>query len=293
MIADLTHDGETRHRRQRRAWAAAATSTSSHSTQPRAPSFAELGEPAEERWIELEMKLMADAALVGVPSAGKILADLQALRRTSQDRRLSVHDARAQPGRGALPTTYSFVGCRHPRPDRGRGTRASGLGHEFLRHIERTALIVHVVDLTGGFEGRDPLEDYEIINRELALYADELAGPSAHRRGQQDRRPRHRGGSRTTAALAERAESEELHRARRRGDELRRLARIAPQALSRSAPLTGEGVDAPQGRHRRPKVHRAARAGAPRTWPPPRSSTTRCGSTSAEKRDKCLRGRGS
>ena len=50
-----------------------------------------------------------------------------------------------------------------------------GLGHEFLRHIERTALIVHVVDLTGDYEGRDPLEDYDIINRELALYADELA----------------------------------------------------------------------------------------------------------------------
>ena len=50
-----------------------------------------------------------------------------------------------------------------------------GLGHEFLRHIERTALIVHVIDMTGGYEGRDPVEDYRIINRELALYADELA----------------------------------------------------------------------------------------------------------------------
>ena len=50
-----------------------------------------------------------------------------------------------------------------------------GLGHEFLRHIERTALIVHVVDLTGDWEGRDPLDDYKIINNELALYADELA----------------------------------------------------------------------------------------------------------------------
>lgn len=50
-----------------------------------------------------------------------------------------------------------------------------GLGHEFLRHIERSALIVHVVDLTGGYEGRDPVEDYRIINNELKLYAPELA----------------------------------------------------------------------------------------------------------------------
>ena len=53
--------------------------------------------------------------------------------------------------------------------------QGKGLGHEFLRHIERTALIVHVVDMTGGYEGRDPVEDYRIINNELAMYADELA----------------------------------------------------------------------------------------------------------------------
>ena len=56
-----------------------------------------------------------------------------------------------------------------------RQAEGKGLGHEFLRHVERTALILHVVDLTGGFEGRDPVEDYEIIKRELALYAPELA----------------------------------------------------------------------------------------------------------------------
>ena len=60
--------------------------------------------------------------------------------------------------------------------DRIEGAHAGkGLGHEFLRHIERSAIILHVVDLTGGYEGRDPVEDYEIIKRELELYAPELA----------------------------------------------------------------------------------------------------------------------
>ena len=117
---------------------------------------------------------MADAALVGMPSAGKSLAHREDERGAPEDRRLPVHHARAEPGRGALgrltasswPTSPGLIEGAHE----GRG-----LGHEFLRHIERTALIVHVVDLTGDYEGRDPLEDYDIINRELALYADELA----------------------------------------------------------------------------------------------------------------------
>lgn len=140
----------------------------------RAPAFAEKGEPAQEHWIELEMKLMADAALVGMPSVGKssIIARISAARPkiaeypfTTLVPNLGV--ARARDGR-------SFVCADVPGLIEG-ASEGKGLGHEFLRHIERTALILHVVDLTGGFEGRDAVEDYRAINAELAAYASELA----------------------------------------------------------------------------------------------------------------------
>ena len=141
LIADLTHDGE----RITVALGGVGGRGNVHfvTSTRRAPAFAELGEPSQEQWVELEMKLMADAALVGMPSAGK----------SSLISKISA----ARPKIGDYPFT------------------TLGLGHEFLRHIERTALIVHVVDLTGDYEGRDPLNDYEVINRELELYASDLA----------------------------------------------------------------------------------------------------------------------
>ncbi|MBP5313666.1 MAG: GTPase ObgE [Eggerthellaceae bacterium] len=138
----------------------------------RAPAFAELGEPAIERWIELEMKLMADAAIVGVPSAGKssLIAKISAARPKIADYPFTT----LVPNLGvATSGDYSFVVADVPGLIEG-AHEGKGLGHEFLRHIERTALIIHVVDLTGGYEGRDPLSDYDIINNELALYASEL-----------------------------------------------------------------------------------------------------------------------
>ena len=99
LIADLTHDGErvivAEGGHGGRGNIHFVTSTR------RAPAFAELGEPAQECWIELEMKLMADAALVGVPSAGKKLAHRPHERRAPQNRRLSVHHACSEPGRCA------------------------------------------------------------------------------------------------------------------------------------------------------------------------------------------------
>ncbi len=169
-IADLTHDGESvivaRGGNGGRGNIHFVTSTR------RAPAFAELGEPAEEEWIELEMKLMADAALVGMPSAGK----------SSLISRISA----ARPKIGNYPFTtlvpnlgvatsgdYSFVVADVPGLIEG-ASEGRGLGHEFLRHIERTALIVHIVDLTGDWEGRDPLNDYKVINNELEKYREEL-----------------------------------------------------------------------------------------------------------------------
>lgn len=171
LIADLTHDGE----RVTVAEGGMGGRGNIHFVTPtrRAPAFAELGEPSQERWIELEMKLMADAALVGMPSAGKssLIAKMSAARPKIADYPFTT----LVPNLGvARSGDYSFVAADIPGLIEG-AHEGRGLGHEFLRHIERTALIVHVVDLTGDYEGRDPLEDYDIINRELALYADELA----------------------------------------------------------------------------------------------------------------------
>ena len=140
----------------------------------RAPAFAEKGEPALEHWIELEMKLMADAALVGMPSVGKssIIARISAARPKVADYPFTT----LVPNLGVARATsgQSFVAADVPGLIEG-ASEGKGLGHQFLRHIERTALIMHVVDVTGGYEGRDVIEDYVTINAELAAYASELA----------------------------------------------------------------------------------------------------------------------
>ena len=140
----------------------------------RAPAFAEKGEPALEHWIELEMKLMADAALVGMPSVGKssIIARISAARPKVADYPFTT----LVPNLGVARATsgQSFVAADVPGLIEG-ASEGKGLGHQFLRHIERTALIMHVVDVTGGYEGRDVIEDYTTINAELAAYASELA----------------------------------------------------------------------------------------------------------------------
>ena len=139
----------------------------------RAPAFAELGEPSEERWVELEMKLLADAALVGMPSVGKssLIARMSAARPKIADYPFTT----LVPNLGVVRAGgRSFVVADVPGLIEG-ASEGKGLGHEFLRHIERTALIIHVVDLTGSYESRDPLDDYDIINKELELHAAELA----------------------------------------------------------------------------------------------------------------------
>lgn len=139
----------------------------------RAPSFAELGEPGEERWIELELKLLADAALVGLPSVGKssLIARMSAARPKIADYPFTT----LVPNLGVVSSgERSFVVADVPGLIEG-ASEGAGLGHAFLRHIERTALILHVLDLTGSYEGRDPLEDRAVIDAELAAHAAELA----------------------------------------------------------------------------------------------------------------------
>ena len=232
LIADLTHDGE----QVTVALGGVGGRGNTHfvTSTRRAPAFAELGEPSQEQWIELEMKLMADAALVGMPSAGKssLIAKISAARPKIGDYPFTT----LTPNLGvATSGDYSFVVADVPGLIEG-AHEGRGLGHEFLRHIERTALIVHVVDLTGDYEGRDPLNDYEVINRELALYADELAN-----------RPRIvvankidvEGTEEVCRKLAERVREDSIAAAG--GDEFAKSP-IDPKLYCISA-LTGKGVD--------------------------------------------------
>jgi GTPase len=138
----------------------------------RAPTWAELGEPSEERWVTLELKLMADAALVGVPSAGKssLIARMSAARPKVADYPFTT----LVPNLGvAKAGSRSFVVADVPGLIEG-AHEGAGLGHAFLRHIERSALILHVIDLSGGWEGRDPVRDGEIIDHELTMHDSDL-----------------------------------------------------------------------------------------------------------------------
>ena len=232
LIADLTHDGE----RVTVAEGGMGGRGNIHFVTPtrRAPAFAELGEPSQERWIELEMKLMADAALVGMPSAGKssLIAKMSAARPKIADYPFTT----LVPNLGvARSGDYSFVVADIPGLIEG-AHEGRGLGHEFLRHIERTALIVHVVDLTGDYEGRDPLEDYDIINRELALYADELAARPRIVVANKIDVP---GVEEVADRLAERVREDSIAAAG--GDEFA-SSPVDPK-LYRISALTGEGVD--------------------------------------------------
>ena len=116
---------------------------------------------------------MADAALVGMPSVGKssLIARMSAARPKIADYPFTT----LIPNLGMVRAgDYSYVVADVPGLIEG-ASDGRGLGHQFLRHIERTALIMHVIDITGSFEGRDPLEDYRVINEELRAYASELA----------------------------------------------------------------------------------------------------------------------
>lgn len=200
----------------------------------RAPGFALLGEPGEERDVILELKSIADVALVGFPSAGK--SSLIAAMSSAKPKIADYPFTTLVPNLGvARSGDYSFVVADIPGLIEG-AHEGRGLGHEFLRHIERTALIVHVVDLTGDYEGRDPLEDYDIINRELALYADELAARPRIVVANKIDVP---GVEEVADRLAERVREDSIAAAG--GDEFA-PSPVDPK-LYRISALTGEGVD--------------------------------------------------
>lgn len=137
-----------------------------------APHFSQAGERTEEHTVLLELKTIADVGLVGYPNVGKstVLSVISAAR----PKIASYHFTTLSPNLGMVKVyDDSFVVADIPGLIDG-ASEGAGLGHDFLRHIERTRLLVHVIDASGS-EGRDPVEDYKAINRELAGYGEALA----------------------------------------------------------------------------------------------------------------------
>jgi GTP-binding protein len=136
------------------------------------PRIAELGEPGEVHEMELELKILADVGLVGFPNAGK--STLLAVISAARPKIAPYPFTTLQPNLGVVAVgDYSFIAADIPGLIEG-AHRGAGLGFDFLRHVERTRLLIHVVD-AAGVDGRDPLADYHQINAELRQYRPELA----------------------------------------------------------------------------------------------------------------------
>ena len=137
------------------------------------PRFAKPGVPGESAEIRMELKLLADVGLVGFPNVGK--SSLISVVSEAKPEIANYHFTTITPVLGVVRVEEgtSFVMADIPGIIEG-ASEGVGLGHEFLRHIERCRLLVHVVDVSGS-EGRDPLGDFETINRELAAFSPELA----------------------------------------------------------------------------------------------------------------------
>ena len=137
------------------------------------PMFAKNGTKGEEREVILELKMLADVGLIGYPSVGKssILARISAAKPKIAD----YHFTTLSPNLGVVSTggEGGFVAADIPGLIEGAADGA-GLGHAFLRHVDRCRLLLHVVDISCT-EGRDPIEDIKLINRELARYSEALA----------------------------------------------------------------------------------------------------------------------
>lgn len=138
-----------------------------------APNFAQKGEKTEPHTLILELKVIADVGIIGFPNVGKstMLSKISAAR----PKIANYHFTTLSPNLGVVKYyDNSFVAADIPGLIEG-ASQGAGLGHDFLRHIERTRMLLHVVDIS-GVEGRDPVSDFEKINAELKNYSEVLAG---------------------------------------------------------------------------------------------------------------------
>ncbi len=137
-----------------------------------APNFSENGEPGEEKILKVELKLLADVGLVGLPSVGKSTFLSKVTKATPKI--ADYHFTTLSPNLGVVKTidNRSFVIADLPGLIEG-ASEGVGLGDKFLRHIERTKVIAHIIDMS-GIEGRDPYEDYLVINKELGKFSPKL-----------------------------------------------------------------------------------------------------------------------
>lgn len=137
-----------------------------------APNFAELGKKGERREIVLELKLIADIGLIGFPNVGK--STILSILSKAKPEIANYHFTTLKPNLGVVDVDglNSFVLADIPGIIEG-ASEGIGLGHDFLRHIERTGILAHVIDIS-GFEGRDPIEDYYTIREELKAYNKKL-----------------------------------------------------------------------------------------------------------------------
>ena len=171
LLADLAEEGQrvlvARGGRGGRGNAQFVSSTN------RAPRRTEPGEPGEEKFLHLELKLLADVGLVGFPNAGKstLISRVSAARPKVADYPFTT----LQPNLGVvrLSDDRSFVVADVPGLIKG-AHEGHGLGDRFLRHVERTKVLVHLVDVSGA-SGRDPVEDFDTIQNELQLFGQQLA----------------------------------------------------------------------------------------------------------------------
>lgn len=170
IMADLSHEGDTyvvcRGGKGGKGNAKYATPTR------QAPQFAEPGMPGEERFIVLELKLLADVGLLGFPNVGK--STLLSMVSKARPKIANYHFTTLKPNLGVVSMTgiQNFVIADIPGIIEG-AAEGVGLGLDFLRHVERTRVLIHVVDIS-GVEGRDPIEDFLKINEELKKYSIKL-----------------------------------------------------------------------------------------------------------------------